>query len=147
MKDEKDVDVVVIEDSPDDSEITEFALLQTSDKVRMKHFRDGIDALNFIFAKNSYAGQRVHAEIKFVILDIGLPTLDGLEVLRQLRAERITNKLPVIILSATKDPEVLEVAYHLGANSYVIKPTGFDGYVKKIGSLANYWYSVNQNVQ
>jgi CheY-like chemotaxis protein len=146
MKDETHVDVVVIEDSQDDSEITEFALRQSSDDVRLKRFRDGVEALNFIFARNNYAGQVVHSELKFVILDIGLPTMDGLEVLRRLRSEKITSKLPIIILTATKDPEILEVAYHLGANSYVVKPNGFDGYVKKIGALATYWYSVNQNV-
>ena len=133
------VDVVVIEDNLDDSEITQFALLQTGENVRLKHFRTGPEALNFILAKDN-----VHDEIKFVILDIDLPNMSGLEVLRRLRAEKRTNKLPVIIVSGSKDPELVEVAYHLGANSYVVKPTGFDGYVKKVGSLANYWFSVNQ---
>lgn len=146
MKDQGDVDVVYIEDNQDDSELTQFAMLQSNENVRLRHFRDGNEALNFIFAMNKYASQKAHAEIKFVVLDLGLPTMDGLEVLRRLRAERMTHKVPVVVLSATKDPDILEVAYHLGANSYVVKPTGYEGYVKKVGSLANYWYSVNQNV-
>lgn len=145
MSVQKDL-IVFIEDSPDDSELTEFALLQTIDKVRLMHFREGTAALNFIFNGKEANGAKVSDEIKFVIVDIGLPTIDGLEVLRQLRANKGTQKLPVVILSSSRDPGQLEDAYHLGANSYVLKPNGFDGYVKQLCSLAHYWSSVNRTV-
>lgn len=145
MEQDNRFDALIIEDNTDDSELTAYALLQSIDNVRLKHFPDGIDALNFMFAKNGYAGSEIHSEIKFVVLDLNLPGMDGLEVLRKIRAVKETRRIPVIVLSSSRDPDDIEIAYHLGANSYVVKPTGFEGYVKKIGSLAYYWNSVNQH--
>jgi len=146
MEKEKEIDVLFVEDSLDDSEFTEFAIAQASDKIKFRHFKDGEEALNFIYAKDKFLGQRTHTGLKFVILDIGLPTINGLEVLRRIRAEKTTRRLPVIILSSSKDHDHIEVAYHLGANSYVIKPNDFDRYIKKVGSLAHYWSSINEKL-
>ena len=133
-----------MEDSLDDRELTEFAMRQANDGLQLLHFKDGVEALNFIFAQKKYAGQRIQSGLKLVLLDLGLPTMDGLEVLKKIRNEEETRMLPVVILTSSKEEQDVTFAYELGANSYVIKPNGFDGYVKKIGSLAFYWSKVNE---
>jgi len=144
MERRKQIDVVVIEDSIDDRELTEFAMMQADDGIQVLHFKDGVDALNFIFGKKRYEGHEIQSRLKLVVLDLGLPTIDGLEVLRKIRSEKETKMLPVVILTSSKEQHDVSVAYELGANSYVVKPNGFDGYVKKIGSLAFYWSKVNE---
>ena len=144
MEKEKSIDVLMVEDSLDDSELTEFAMMQANDSIHFRHFKDGVDALNFIFAQNKYEGHKIQTGLKLVLLDIGLPTIDGLEILRKIRNDKDTKMLPVVILTSSKERQDVPVAYELGANSYVVKPDGFDGYVKKIGSLAFYWSKVNE---
>ena len=141
---ERNVDVLFVEDSRDDFELTEFAMNQASNDIHFRHFKDGPEALNFIFAKRQFEGRQVQSGLKLVILDLRLPTMNGLEVLRRIRADKATSKVPVVVLSSSTDQQDIEVAYHLGANSYVVKPNGFDGYVKKVGSLAFYWNSINE---
>lgn len=144
MENENSVEVVIVEDSIDDSELTRLAMLQASDSIRFRSFTDGLDALNFIYSKKKYEGNEVQAKLKFVILDIGLPTISGLDMLKKIREEAGTKKLPVIILTNSIDERDMNSAYELGANSYVVKPNGYYGYIDKIKSLAYYWGSVNE---
>ena len=141
---EEKINVIIIEDSEDDCELTEFALMQASDNIHFRHFADGVEALNFIFAKKKFEGDKVQSGLKFVLLDIGLPTINGLDLLRKIREEKATKALPVIILTSSKEDKDMNAAYALGANSYVVKPNGYDSYVDKIKSLAFYWSCVNQ---
>jgi len=141
---EKKIEVLMVEDSLDDSELTEFAIVQAKDNIRFIRFSDGMDALNFIFGKKKFEGQEIQNGLKLVLLDIDLPTLDGFEVLRKIRGDYSTRMVPVVMLTSSIDERDMHMAYELGANSYVIKPNGFDGYVKKIGSLAFYWSCVNE---
>ncbi|GHN02644.1 response regulator [Cytophagales bacterium WSM2-2] len=144
VENENSVEVVIVEDSIDDSELTRLAMLQASDSIRFRSFTDGLDALNFIYSKKKYEGNEVQAKLKFVILDIGLPTISGLDMLKKIREEAGTKKLPVIILTNSIDERDMNSAYELGANSYVVKPNGYYGYIDKIKSLAYYWGSVNE---
>ncbi|HTJ53466.1 MAG TPA: response regulator [Cyclobacteriaceae bacterium] len=141
---ERNADVLFVEDNQDDSELTEFAMTQANDKINFIHFNDGIDALNFIFAKNKYEGRKVQSRLKLVLLDLRLPTMNGLEVLRQIRQAEATKTVPVVILTSSKDQHDIDIAYQLGVNSYVVKPEGFDGYVKKVEALTFYWSAVNE---
>jgi two-component system response regulator len=138
------IEVLVVEDSVDDSELTEFAIAQTKNNIQLIHFSDGVDALNFIFGKKKYEGQEIQKGLKLVVLDIGLPTLTGFDILRKIREEHSTKMLPVVILTSSLDERDMSMAYELGANSYVVKPNEFEGYMKKIGSLAFYWSCVNE---
>jgi two-component system, response regulator len=144
MEQEKKIEILLVEDNIDDSELTEFALTQAKGNIKYIHVTNGRDALNFIFGKKKYEGQEVQKELKLVLLDIGLPTLDGFEVLRKIREDQVTKMLPVVMLTSSLDQRDMSLAYELGANSYVVKPNGFDGYVKKIGSLGFYWSCVNE---
>jgi two-component system response regulator len=137
-------DVLLVEDNPDDTELTTHALVEGNKAIHLLHLKDGVEALNFIFSKKSYINQKIQNELKLVLLDLKLPKLDGLEVLRKIREDERTRTLPVVILTSSREKRDITEAYKLGVNSYVVKPVGFDNYVKTISSLAFYWSVVNE---
>ena len=112
--------------------------------MHLLHLKDGVEALNFIFAKKTFESQKVQNELKLVLLDLKLPRLDGLEVLRKIRDDERTNTLPVVILTSSREKRDITEAYRLGVNSYVVKPLVFDNYMKTISTLAFYWSLVNE---
>jgi len=141
------VDILVVEDSEDDSEITEFAIKHVSSSIHSYHFANGVDALNFVFAQKSFEGYKIQPGLKFALLDLSLPTISGLEMLKKIRNNEATKNLPVIILTSSMNELDRHAAYDAGANSYVLKPGSYDDYVKKIESLAYYWCYVNEGDQ
>lgn len=143
-KEELLIDVLLVEDNPDDSELTIHALNEGNKNIHLRHLKDGVEALDFIFAKKIFAGQKVQNDLKLVLLDLKLPRMDGLEVLRKIREDERTKTLPVVILTSSREKRDLIEAYSLGVNSYVVKPVGFDNYVKTISALAYYWSMVNE---
>ncbi|MES2395591.1 MAG: response regulator [Bacteroidota bacterium] len=138
------VDILLVEDNPDDAELTIHALNEGNKNLHLNHLRDGVEALNFIFAKKTYKDQKVQNDLKLVLLDLKLPRMDGLEVLRKIREDERTKTLPVVILTSSREKRDILEAYKLGVNSYVVKPVGFDNYVKTISALALYWSIVNE---
>lgn len=144
MEKEK-VDVLLVEDNLDDKELTLYALTSANDQLQLQHFTNGEEALKFIFDEKNYWGQSVKGQLKLIILDLKLPTaLGGLDIVKKLRSDEHTKSIPIVVLSSSRNEKDIHGAYELGVNSYVVKPDGFDGYVKKIGSLAKYWSLVNQ---
>jgi CheY-like chemotaxis protein len=143
-KEELLIDVLLVEDNPDDSELTIHAIKEGNNDIHLLHLKDGVEALNFIFAKRSFENQKVQNALKLVLLDLKLPRLDGLEVLRKIRADERTKSLPIVILTSSREKRDILEAYNLGVNSYVVKPVGFDNYVKTISALAYYWSTVNE---
>ena len=143
-KEELLIDLLLVEDNPDDSELTIHALKEGVKEMHLLHLKDGVEALDFIFAKKAFENKGIQNNLKLVLLDLKLPRLDGLEVLRKIREDERTRTLPVVILTSSREKRDIDTAYSLGINSYVVKPVGFDNYVKTISSLAYYWYSVNQ---
>jgi len=144
MEKEK-VDVLLVEDNLDDTELTLYALTSGNDRLQLQHFTNGEEALDFIFDKKNYWGQPVTDQLKLIIVDLKLPSsMGGLDIVRRLRSNEHSKSIPIVVLSSSQSEKDIHGAYELGANSYVIKPEGFDGYMKKIGSLANYWSTVNQ---
>lgn len=143
-KEELLVDVLLVEDNPDDSELTIHALMEGEKNIHLLHLKDGVEALNFIFAKRTYENQKVQNDLKLVLLDLKLHRMDGLELLRKIREDERTKTLPVVILTSSREKRDITEAYNLAVNSYVVKPVGFDNYVKTISSLAYYWTSVNE---
>ena len=144
MEKEDLTDVLLVEDNPDDTELTIHALTEGNQALHLLHLKDGVEALNFIFAKKTLDKLKNHNELKLVLLDLKLPKLDGLEVLRKIREDERTRTLPVVILTSSREKRDIAEAYKLGVNSYVVKPVGFDNYVKTLSSLAFYWSLVNE---
>ena len=144
----KDVEILLVEDDPDDAELTLHAFNSSLEMLTRKlvHVKDGAEALDFIFAQNGYAGQKVHTELKLIILDSKLPKLNGSEVLRAIREDKRTKMIPVIMLTSSKEKRDILEAYELGANSYIVKPLSFDSYVKTVASIGNYWMLMNQSL-
>ena len=144
MKTDDLIDVLLVEDNPDDRELTIHALNEGNKDLHLKHLKDGVEALDFIFARKVYHNKKIQNDLKLVLLDLKLPKLDGLEVLRKIREDERTRNLPVVILTSSREKRDIAEAYKLSVNSYVVKPVGFDDYVKTLSSLAFYWSVVNE---
>ena len=144
MKNDDLINVLLVEDNPDDRELTIHALSEGSKDLHLKHLKDGVEALDFIFARKAYQNKKIQNDLKLVLLDLKLPKLDGLEVLRKIREDERTRNLPVVILTSSREKRDIAEAYKLSVNSYVVKPVGFDNYVKTLSSLAFYWSVVNE---
>lgn len=142
-KDDGHVDVLLVEDNPDDTELTVHALNEGNKTLRLLHLKDGVEALNYIFGKQTDNG-KLQTGLRLVLLDLKLPKLDGLEVLRKIREDERTRTMPVVILTSSREKRDIAEAYKLAVNSYVVKPVGFDNYVKTISAIAFYWSQINE---
>lgn len=135
------IEVLLVEDNPDDTELTVHALTDGNKSLHLLHLKDGVEALNYIHGNGSGKAQ---TGLRLVLLDLKLPKLDGLEVLRKIREDERTKTLPVVILTSSREKRDITEAYKLGVNSYVVKPVGFDNFVNTISSIAFYWSQVNE---
>jgi len=136
--------ILLVEDNPDDEALTLRALKKSNIANRIVVVRDGAEALDYLFGTGSYAGRDVHELPQVILLDLKLPKVDGLEVLRRIRADPRTRMLPVVILTSSKEEQDLVSAYTLGVNSYVRKPVDFNQFVEAIGQLGLYWLVLNE---
>lgn len=139
-----DVDILLIEDNHDEAELTIRSLRKIDTRSRLVHIDDGAEALDFIFARNKYASRNVGHAPKMILLDLKLPKVNGLEILKQLKSNDITKKTPVILLTSSKEERDIEEGYVYGANSYVVKPNSFESYTKAISELGHYWMQLNE---
>lgn len=136
--------ILLVEDNPDDEVLTIRALRQNNLVNDIIVVRDGAEALDYLFGSGDYAGRDVHDVPQLVLLDLKLPKIDGLEVLRRVRADSRTEFIPVVILtSSDEDRDIIE-GYHLHANSYVRKPVNFNQFIEAIGQIGTYWLVLNQ---
>jgi two-component system response regulator len=135
--------VLLVEDNADDELLTIRAFRKNNLRNEIVVARDGVDALDYLFATGSHA-DREPGLPEMVLLDLKLPRIDGLEVLRRIRADRRTALLPVVVLTSSKQEEDLLRSYELGANSYVRKPVEFEAFVEAVRNLGLYWLVVNE---
>ena len=136
--------ILLIEDNPDDGLLTIQALKDSNISNDVIVARDGEEALDFLFGTSKYLGRDLTLLPQVTLLDIKLPKLDGLEVLQQIRANKNTKLLPVVMLTSSKEEQDLIHSYELGANSYIRKPVDFDQFTKAIQNLGLYWLILNE---
>jgi two-component system response regulator len=138
------VDVLLVEDNPHDRELTIRALKQYNIANHLVAVEDGAEALDLIFGRGKYAGRPITNVPRVVLLDLKLPKVDGLEVLRVLKQDERTRSIPVVIVTSSREDPDIQKAYALGANSYVVKPVDFDDFAEAVSKLGLYWLLVNQ---
>jgi CheY-like chemotaxis protein len=136
--------ILLVEDNADDEALTLRALKKSKVANKIEVVRDGAEALDFLFCKGSYSGRDPSDLPQVILLDLKLPKVDGLEVLRRIRADDRTHMLPVVILTSSREEQDLVNAYSSGANSYVRKPVDFSQFVDAIGQLGLYWLVLNE---
>ncbi len=138
------VDILLVEDNPQDAELTIRALKKRNLADRILVVEDGVEALDFVFCRGKYAGRSLAQAPKVVLLDLKLPKLDGLGVLRAIKADERMSKIPVVMVTSSNQDLDIRAAYELGVNSYVVKPVNFDAFVETMSYLGLYWLQVNQ---
>jgi CheY-like chemotaxis protein len=136
--------ILLVEDNPDDEALTLRALQKNNIKNDVVVAHDGVEALDYLFASGTYAGRDANRIPQVVLLDLKLPKVDGLEVLRRLRADERTRLLPVVILTSSNEEQDLINGYGLGANSYVRKPVDFNQFIEAVRQLGLYWLILNE---
>lgn len=136
--------ILLVEDNPDDEALTLRALKKNNIGNKVVIVRDGAEALDFLFYKGAYADRDPQDKPQVILLDLKLPKVDGLEVLRRIRADESTRRLPVVILTSSKEEQDLIKSYSLGVNSYVRKPVDFDQFVEAVRQLGLYWLVLNE---
>ena len=136
--------ILLVEDNPDDEALTLRALQKNNIRNDVVVAHDGVEALDYLFGTGSHAGRDVHLVPQVVLLDLKLPKVDGLEVLRRLRADARTKLLPVVILTSSNEEQDRLRGYDLGANSYVRKPVDFNQFIEAVRQLGLYWLILNE---
>jgi two-component system, response regulator len=139
--------ILLVEDNPDDEVLTRRALKQNDIDSEVVVAHDGAEALDYLFGTGAYAGRDTSVMPQLVLLDLKLPKIDGLEVLRRIRADERTRLLPVVILTSSKEQQDLLDGYGCGANSYIRKPVDFARFVETVQQLGLYWLVLNETPQ
>lgn len=137
--------ILMVEDNPDDEKLTLLALRKNNIANEIVVVRNGVDALDYLFAAGRYAGRDRSQIPAVMLLDIHLPKIDGLEVLRRVREDEQLRRLPVVMLTSSKEEKDIVDSYNLGANSYVRKPVDFDEFSDAVRQLGLYWLILNEN--
>jgi len=144
MKAINPIEILLVEDNPADVELTLRALKKHNLTNHVKVVNDGAQALDYLFCSGAYAGKNKPPAPKVVFLDLKLPKVDGLEVLRRMKADPKTKLIPVVVLTSSKEEIDILESYKLGVNSYVVKPLDFDRFVEAVSELGLYWVLLNQ---
>jgi len=134
----------LVEDNIHDAEMTIRALRKVNLSNNLVHVKDGEEALDFIFARGKFSGRETERLPKVILLDIKMPKVDGIEVLRQLKSHDTSKAIPVVIMTSSKEEQDVIRSYQLGVNSYVVKPVDFEGFAKAVSELGLYWLLTNQ---
>ncbi len=138
------VDILLVEDNPNDLELALRALKKRHLANKVVVARDGAEALDFIFGTGAYADRDIANQLKVVLLDLKLPKIDGLEVLRRIKSDERTKLIPVVVLTSSQEERDIVESYRLGVNSYMVKPVDFEQFIDCVSELGLYWLVCNK---
>ncbi len=137
------LDILLVENNPNDAELTLHACRNLTTQIHL--VRDGAEAIDFLFGTGTDAGRGMTEKPKVILLDVKLPKIDGLEVLRQIKLNPRTSSIPVVLLTSSSEERAIIAGYSLGANSYIVKPVEFAGFKKVVHDLGLYWLTLNKS--
>ena len=138
------VEILLVEDNPTDAELTMRALKKKNLANNIVWVKDGAEALDFIFARGSYASHDIMARPKMILLDLQLPKVSGMDVLKRIKTDERMKTIPVVILTSSKEDRDIIESYRLGVNSYVSKPVDFGEFANSVSELGLYWLLINK---
>jgi two-component system, response regulator len=141
---ENPIEILLVEDNPNDVELAEHAFRQNHLRNLLHIVRDGAEALEFLFCTGAYADRDIRTGPKVVLLDIKLPKVDGIEVLRRLKGDPRTQTIPVVMLTSSREEQDIVESYQLGVNSYIVKPVDFVQFMDAVRELGLYWLLLNE---
>jgi two-component system response regulator len=139
-----EVQILLVEDNPNDVKLALHAFNKHKLANHIHVARDGAEALDFVFCTGVYADRRLENSPKVILLDVKLPLVDGVEVLRRIKADARTRTIPVVMLTSSREENDLVESYRLGVNSYIVKPVDFDQFTEVVRQLGFYWFLLNQ---
>jgi CheY-like chemotaxis protein len=139
-----EVEILLAEDNMNEAELMIRAFRKLNLANSLLHVKDGVEALDFIFGRGAYAERKTKNNPKVILLDIKMPRVDGLEVLKLIRADPDTQLIPIVIMTSSKEEQDIINSYRLGANSFVVKPVDFNNFAKAVSELGLYWVLTNQ---
>lgn len=141
---EQAVEILLVEDNPTDAELCIRSLKKSNLANNLFWVKDGAEALDFLFANGAYSGRNVTMSPKVILLDLRLPKVDGMEVLRRVKADERTKAIPVVVLTSSKEDRDIAESYNLGVNSFISKPVGFEEFSRTVKELGLYWLLINR---
>ncbi|VVB96972.1 putative methanogenesis regulatory protein FilR2 [uncultured archaeon] len=147
MTDMNEVEILLVEDNPNDAELALRALKKHNLANKIHLVKDGAEALEFIFGTGAYAGRNIGNKPKVVFLDLKLPKVDGLEVLHKVKSDERTKTIPIVVLTSSHEERDLVESYKFGVNSYIVKPVDFDKFIQAVSQLGMYWMLLNKQPQ
>lgn len=144
MSEGSHAEILLVEDNAQDLELTQRALRKGNVTNRIHIARDGAEALEFLFCEGQHADRKIEDGPKVILLDLKLPKVDGLEVLRRIKNDPRTKSIPVVVLTSSKEQRDVVDSYQLGVNSYIVKPVNFEGFAAAVQEIGMYWLLLNQ---
>jgi len=138
---------LLVEDNSDDAGLTIKAFQKNNISNKLVYVSNGEEALNYVFCEGDYYERDINDVPRLILLDLKMPKVDGIEVLKKIKSDQRTKNIPVVMLTSSIENKDISLCYQLGANSYIVKPVEYDGFVKAIASLGSYWLLLNQHPQ
>ena len=138
------IEILLVEDNPNDEELTLYALKKNNITNHIQVVRDGAEALEYLFCTGTYTHRQINDPPKVVLLDLKLPKVDGLEVLEKIKTDERTRTIPVVMLTSSQEERDIVESYQLGVNSYIVKPVDFEQFIEAVRQLGLYWMLLNK---
>ena len=138
------VEILLVEDNPKDAEMTQRALRKHNLGNRLHWVKDGAEALDYVFCRGAYAGRGPGRPPRLILLDLKMPKIDGIEVLRQIKADESTRAVPVVVMTSSNEERDVVESYRLGVNSYIVKPIDFAAFLEVVAKIGLYWVLTNR---